>query len=97
MAESVPLRLAAGVSLHLDERGSGVLRLTSGAQIPLNAAAARALQLCDGSRDEAQIVAAMVDTSRQADGSASDVLDFLHSALRLGWICAPHAHRHARH
>ena len=69
--------------------GEHVLRCASG-DVPLNAAAAALLSLCDGKRDSGEII--QVFTSRHHSACGDHARRFLEIAAQLGWVGA-HAGR----
>ena len=53
--------------------------------VQLNAVAAAILELCDGSRDRAQLVAEILQRTGNRARSA-DIVEFLDAAVARGWI-----------
>lgn len=74
------LRLATLARLGAADATGAVLELASGHSVRLNPAAAQILALCDGTRSAGEIAA------RSRLGREQDTLDFLATALELGWI-----------
>jgi hypothetical protein len=78
------IRLAPGI--RLDGRGeSGATLVCPEGDVQLNRIAAAILQLCDGSRDRAQIITEILrDTRNQARSAEID--EFLDAAAVRRWI-----------
>jgi pyrroloquinoline quinone biosynthesis protein D len=78
--------LAPGIRLDArGERDATLVLVCPEGNVQLNRVAAAILQLCDGSRDRAQIVTEILrDTRNQA--RSSDIDEFLDAAAARRWI-----------
>ena len=85
-AARIGVRLAPGIHLRgaEDSGGLAVLVCPEG-NVQLNSVAAAILGLCDGSRDRVQVVAEVLQTTRNRARSA-EIVEFLDAAVARGWI-----------
>lgn len=82
----VLIRLASGIHLRGDEGDDPMLVLVCpDGDVQLNKIAAAILNLCDGSRDRAEIVAEVV-RGTQSQTRPSEIVEFLNAAVARGWI-----------
>jgi pyrroloquinoline quinone biosynthesis protein D len=80
------VRLGRGIRLEGDKAKDGVIVLMSpNGPVQLNQIAAVILQLCDGSRDRADVVAEVVRVSHPRT-RAAEIVEFLDAARARGWI-----------
>jgi pyrroloquinoline quinone biosynthesis protein D len=85
-AARIGVRLAPGVHLRGgEENGAQVFLVSPEGNVQLNSVAAAILQLCDGSRDRAQIVAEVLQRTRNRARPA-ELIEFLDAAVARGWI-----------
>jgi len=85
MSEDGVFKLAKRVRLKHDAVRGGTVLLGPEAVILLNPEGAEVLELCDGSRTEAEIIEAMQRRHPEGD-VAADVRAFLERVLRRGWV-----------
>lgn len=85
--DSKPL-LARRARLRFDETRQEHVLLMPERVIQLSETAAEILQLCDGTRDERELIAALEDRYPGAD-LTDDVMEFLSEARSRRWLEAP--------
>ena len=80
------VRLAPGTYLRgREESGAQVVLVCPDGNVQLNSMAAAILELCDGTRDRAQIVAEILHKTDNRARSA-DINEFLDAAGVRGWV-----------
>lgn len=85
-AARIGVCLAPGVHLRgAEESGAQAVLVCPEGNVQLNSVAAAILGLCDGTRDRVQIVAAVLDRTRNRARSA-EIIEFLDAAVARGWI-----------
>jgi hypothetical protein len=85
-AAHMRVRLAPGIHLQgREENGAQMVLVSAEGNVQLNSVAAAILGLCDGSRNRAQVVAEVLNRTRNRARSA-EIVEFLDAAIARGWL-----------